>query len=135
LIRAEGRSLGYSSATAIEFGVVSGKGLLALEEYAVQVTKESGIKVNRVGFDTGHGFPASADYGDLTSQWAEGDFDMHVEERHGRKIRHPYMLRANVPFQPIWAEQMFQTHFFDHHRYTQLLAHQDDRVLPIPPDK
>lgn len=55
------------------------------------------------------------------------------EEDHGRKIRHPYMLRANVPLQPTWADQIFQTHFFDHPRYTQLLAGKSDRVLPLNP--
>ncbi len=224
LLRAalEARSLGYSSVTAIEFGVAGGNGLLALEEYAVQVTREAGIEVNVVGFDTGQGLPAPVDYRDLPHLWAEGDFDMNVEqlkrrlksaqlvlglvsetvsefltthdvkspigfvsfdldlwsstvhafdifrsnaehclprtwcyfddiigttedvgellaikefneESHGRKIRHPYMLRANVPLQPTWAEQMFQTHFFDHSRYTQLLAQQSDRVLPLLP--
>lgn len=57
------------------------------------------------------------------------------EEAHGRKIRHPYMLRANVPLQPTWSDQMFQTHFFDHPRYTQLLAQQEDRVLPLHPKR
>jgi hypothetical protein len=25
-------------------------------------------------------------------------------EGHGRKIRHPWMLRANVPLRPPWAD-------------------------------
>lgn len=218
----EARSLGYSSMTAIEFGVAGGNGLLALEEYATRVSKDSGIEIRVVGFDTGLGLPAPVDYRDLPHLWAEGDFEMNAEvllarlngaelvlglvsetipqflsthhlespigfaafdldlwsstvdafnifrsksehclprtwcyfddiigttedigellairefneENHGRKIRHPYMLRANVPLQPTWADQMFQTHFFDHPRYTSLLAHPADRDLPLLP--
>jgi len=222
LLRAalEARGLGYSSVTAIEFGVAGGNGLLALEEYATQVSKEVDIEIKVVGFDTGRGLPAPVDYRDLPHLWAEGDFDMNVdqlkarlnrselvlglvsdtvprfleshdmnspvgfvsfdldlwsstvdafnifrsnvehclprtwcyfddiigttedvgellaikefnEESHGRKIRHPYMLRANIPLQPTWADQMFQTHSFDHSRYMQLMAQKSDRVLPL----
>ena len=209
----EARSLGYKSVTAVEFGVAGGNGLLALEQYAKQISTEIGIHIRVVGFDTGQGLPAPVDYRDLPHLWAEGDFEMDVdrlrsrlsgaelvlglvsntvpeyleshdpespigfvsfdldlwsstvdafnifrstsehclprtwcyfddigellairefnEEAHGRKIRHPYMLRANVPLQPMWSEQMFQTHFFDHSRYTQLLAQQEDRALPL----
>ncbi len=58
--------------------------------------------------------------------------DQFNEESHGRKIRRPYMLRANVPFQPAWVEQLFQVHLFDNPRYTQLLTMYEDRNLPLP---
>ena len=52
-------------------------------------------------------------------------------ERDDRRIRHPWMLRANVPFQPPWADQMFQAHLFDHPAYTQLIAPKSTRELPL----
>lgn len=54
-------------------------------------------------------------------------------EPHGRRIRHPWMLRANVPFQSPWADQMFQAHLFDHPKYNQMLAEPKDRELPLQP--
>lgn len=45
---------------------------------------------------------------------AIGDFN---QEPHGRRIRAQYGLRSYVPFQPPWAEQMFQCHLFDHPGY------------------
>lgn len=56
--------------------------------------------------------------------------DFNVEQTN-RRIRHPWMLRANVPFQPPWADQMFQAHFFDHPVYTQLTAPKSSRELPL----
>lgn len=52
-------------------------------------------------------------------------------EGHGRKIRHPWMLRANVPLRPPWADQMFQAHLFDHPEYTRLIAPPESRALPL----
>jgi hypothetical protein len=216
----EAKGLGYSSVTAIEFGVAGGNGLLALEEYARRISREFTIDIRVVGFDTGQGLPAPVDYRDLPHLWAAGDFDMNVgrlksrlqvaelqlglvadtvpafleshsfespigfvsfdldlwsstmqafgifrsnaehclprtwcyfddivetvqdvgellaidqfnEESHGRKIRRPYMLRDNVPFQPAWAEQLFQVHLFDNPRYTHLLTATENRNLPL----
>ena len=53
------------------------------------------------------------------------------EERNDRKLRKPYMLRANIPFQPTWADQMFQAHFFQHELYNELISHFSDRELPL----
>jgi hypothetical protein len=41
-------------------------------------------------------------------------------DRHDdRKIRRPFGLRAKVPFQPAWAERIFEAHFFEHPAYTK----------------
>lgn len=53
------------------------------------------------------------------------------EENPLRRIRHPWMLRANVPFQPAWADQMFQAHLFDHPDGSRLTAPQSSRELPL----
>lgn len=65
---------------------------------------------------------------DVGELMAIRDFNGEGSER---KIRHPWMLRANVPFQPMWADQMFQAHFFDHPAYTQLIAPKATRELPL----
>lgn len=86
LLRAaiEARSLGYKSVTAVEFGVAGGNGLLALEQYAEQISSEIGIDIKVVGFDTGQGLPAPVDYRDLPHLWAQGDFEMDVDRLRGR---------------------------------------------------
>jgi hypothetical protein len=217
---AEARSLGFTSMTAIEFGVAGGNGLVTLERYANFVSQQTGVSIDVVGFDTGAGLPAPVDYRDAPHLWAPGDFAMDEEllrsrlerahlvlgdvretvktftaeldrrspvgfvafdldlwsstvsafdvfrgdaraclprvwcyfddivamvedvgellainefnsqEQH-RKIRHPWMLRANVPLRPTWADQMFQAHLFDHPDYTTLIAPPESRVLPL----
>jgi hypothetical protein len=49
---------------------------------------------------------------------AIGDFN---EESHRRRIRQQHNLRPRLPFQPIWGDQIFECHLFDHQRYGQLL--------------
>ena len=66
-----------------------------------------------------------ADVGELL---AIEDFNQEDLER---RLRHPWMLRANVPFQPPWAAQMFQAHLFDHPAYTRLIAPASTRELPL----
>lgn len=222
LIRAaaQAKTLGFTEFTAIEFGVAGGNGLIELEHYAQLVTRETSMKINIVGFDSGKGLPQPTDYRDLPYLWAEGDFVMEEpllrsrlnfaelvlgdvkdtvsnwlsthkesspigfvsfdldlwsstvsaldifrgdlghclprvwcyfddivgtiedigellairefnEENEKRKIRKPYMLRANIPFQPTWADQMFQAHFFEHSLYNELISHASDRELPL----
>jgi hypothetical protein len=43
------------------------------------------------------------------------------KEPHGRRIRQQHNLRAYLPFQPVWGDQIFECHLFDHQRYSQLL--------------
>lgn len=53
------------------------------------------------------------------------------EESPDRQLGQPYRLRSNVPFQPLWADQMFQVHFFKHSKYATLLAPPSERELPL----
>ena len=66
------RKLGHSAVTAIEFGVAGGAGLIALENHAEQVRKETGIRVVVYGFDTGSGMPSPVDYRDIPYLWEAG---------------------------------------------------------------
>lgn len=216
----EARALGLEGITVVEFGVAGGNGLLAMEQHARHVERETNCKIRVVGFDSGAGLPPPQDYRDAPFLWAGGDFSMDqgkLQERigtaelvlgdvrdtvaefaHGvdpaqpvgfvsfdldywsstvaafnlfrgqvttclprvwcyfddivamipdigellairefneeyasRKIRHPYALRTNIPFRPVWANQMFQAHFFEHPLYTQLITQVKDRELPL----
>lgn len=60
--------------TVIEFGVAEGLGLLNLCDIAKQVTTETGIIIDVVGFDTGAGLPELEGYRDHPEIWSEGDF-------------------------------------------------------------
>src|SRR5687767_5959233 len=65
--------------TAIEFGVASGRGLLALQRHARTVEAATGINVRVIGFDAGAGLPAlTGDHRDHPDYWQAGDFPMDV---------------------------------------------------------
>lgn len=216
----EARRLGLAGITVIEFGVAGGNGLVAMEEHADSIERETAVKIRVVGFDSGGGLPAPETYKDAPFLWAGGDFAMDQdklrsrlrraelvigdvrdtvagfvssvnpdqpvgfvsfdldywsstvsafdifrsdiqaclprvwcyfddiiamipdigellaidefnEEFTDRKVRHPYALRTNLPFRPVWANQMFQAHFFDHPLYATLLTDVKDRELPL----
>ena len=59
---------------ALEFGVAAGAGLINLAWLAEQVTKETGVEIAIVGFDTGTGMPRPRDYRDYPEEFIEGDF-------------------------------------------------------------
>lgn len=63
-----------------EFGVAGGRGLLALEQCAIDVARETGITIHVFGFDTGSGLPElCGDYRDHPDQWVPADYSMDVE--------------------------------------------------------
>jgi hypothetical protein len=43
------------------------------------------------------------------------------DEPHERRIRQQHSLKTRLPFQPIWADQIFECHLFDHPHYDQQL--------------
>ena len=62
---------------AIEFGVAQGHGLVALQEYAASIERETKIKVHVYGFDSGIGLPSVCnDHRDHPDQWRDGDYRM-----------------------------------------------------------
>ncbi len=64
---------------AVEFGVAAGNGLVALQDIAEDVERETGILVEVVGFDSGAGMPAVPfDYRDHTDWWIPQDYPMDV---------------------------------------------------------
>jgi hypothetical protein len=75
---------GIRSVTIIEFGVATGAGLLAMCEIARNVTRETGIFLSVVGFDSGCGMPEPRDYRDHPDLYQAGDFPMDEELLRGR---------------------------------------------------
>ena len=70
------RSLGLDGITVAEFGVAGGSGLVALENIADAMATHFGVDIEVLGFDTGTGNPAPADFRDLPYVWAEGFYRM-----------------------------------------------------------
>lgn len=89
------KKLGYPSISIIEFGVAGGNGLVLLERYADQVSREIGIGIEVYGFDTGSGLPAPVDYRDLPYQWQSGFFDMD-EEVLRRRLRFARLVIGDI---------------------------------------
>jgi hypothetical protein len=76
----QAREYGIAKLTIIEFGVASGAGLLNMCRIAERTSRTTGVEFRVVGFDTGAGMPAPADYRDHPEQWQEGDYPMEVEK-------------------------------------------------------
>lgn len=81
----EAKREGVSEISVIEFGVAGGNGLVALEQYAAAVEKETGIKISVYGFDKGSGLPElCGDYRDHPDQWRKGDYWMDEQSLRSR---------------------------------------------------
>lgn len=68
--------LGIPAISVLEFGVAGGRGLLALEGIAEEVSRARGVKIAVYGFDSGEGMPAPVDFRDLPHVWERGFFKM-----------------------------------------------------------
>jgi hypothetical protein len=80
-------SQGLDAVSVIEFGVASGRGLLALEKHAAAVEKETGVRISVFGFDFGTGLPdLLPDYRDHPDHWLPGDFKMTDEAALRRQL-------------------------------------------------
>ena len=87
--------LGIGRITAIEFGVAGGNGLLALEDHAQLVTRETGVAIDVYGFDNGVGLPPPTDYRDMPYAWEQGFYAMDVEKLK-RRLRSAKLLIGDV---------------------------------------
>jgi hypothetical protein len=77
----QARVLGIDELTCIEFGVAGGAGLLNLCEIADRVTRETGVKFQIIGFDTGKGMPRPTDHRDHPEHYRECDYPMFDQKR------------------------------------------------------
>ena len=82
----QARTQGLSEISVIEFGVASGKGLIALQTEAAAVERATGISIRVYGFDTGPvGLPRfCGDHRDHPDIWRPGDFPMDVSSLRAR---------------------------------------------------
>jgi hypothetical protein len=87
--------LGIPRISAIEFGVAGGNGLLALEDHAHRVTRETGVEIEIYGFDSGAGLPAPDDFRDMPYAWEQGFYQMDVEKLRNR-LRSANLILGDV---------------------------------------
>ena len=78
------KRLGIEAISVVEFGVAGGNGLVAMENYADQVSKISGVEIQVFGFDTGEGLTPPRDYRDMPYRFAAGNYKMDVPKLRAR---------------------------------------------------
>jgi len=83
------------SVSVIEFGVAGGAGLLALEQYALEIGKAHDIDVEVYGFDLGSGPPPS-DYRELGYVWKSGAYQMYDKKSLRKELRIGRLLLGDV---------------------------------------
>lgn len=71
----EARAEGVTAMSVVELGVAGGRGLIALQQYASDVERETGIDIRVFGFDSGRGLPPlCGDYRDHPDHWRAQDY-------------------------------------------------------------
>jgi hypothetical protein len=84
--------------SVIEFGVAGGNGLVALQEEAAAVQKETGVTIRVFGFDNGPGgLPEFiGDHRDHPDAWQPGDYPMDVDRLRARLLTDTTLILGNV---------------------------------------
>jgi len=84
--------------SVVEFGVAGGRGLLALQEEAAAVEKETGIRIRVYGFDMGAGGlpPLIGDHRDHPDAWRPGDFPMNEAALRARLAPRTTLILGNI---------------------------------------
>jgi hypothetical protein len=90
------KRLGLSAISVIEFGVAGGRGLLALEAIAAEISAALEIAITVVGFDSGSGMPAAIDYRDLPYVWSPGFYAMDESKLRARLSPHTELVLGDV---------------------------------------
>lgn len=81
----QARRQGVPEICVAEFGVARGEGLLCLQQYAEAVERETGIRIQVFGFDTGQGLPEMCgDYRDHPDFYQVGDYPAEMDELRGK---------------------------------------------------
>ena len=78
------RRLGHRRVSVIELGVAGGRGLLALEQYAQEASRELSVEIDVYGFDRGEGLPRPRDCRDAPFFWNEGFYKLDVARLQAR---------------------------------------------------
>ena len=89
----QAKNLGYDKISAIEFGVASGEGLIAMEWHARAMERFFGISIDVYGFDSGDGLPESQIYKDAPYLWPVGTFmQQDIKKRMQRFLKAKFVL-------------------------------------------
>jgi hypothetical protein len=91
----QAKTLGIPRISVVEFGVASGRGLVALEWVAAKVHEMTGVEIDVFGFDTGTGLTEPIDHRDVPNLLWSGRFPMDVERLRAR------LKRATLVLGPI----------------------------------
>jgi hypothetical protein len=91
----QAQALKIPAISVMEFGVSRGRGLLAMEAAAREVSEATGVKIAVFGFDTGAGMPPPADYRDVPYIWQQGFYKMDVPKLKS-KLRGAELLLGDV---------------------------------------
>jgi len=89
---------GVREIAAIEFGVAGGAGLIAMQQEAEAVERDSGVAIRVYGFDMGpEGLPALiGDFRDHPEEWRSGDYPMQVESLRRRLKERTTLIIGNI---------------------------------------
>lgn len=77
-------ALGLREISAVEFGIGGGNGLVAMESFAHEIWRATGVNVACHGFDLGTGLPKPKDYRDQPYYWVEGSYACDVAKLKSR---------------------------------------------------
>jgi hypothetical protein len=91
--------------SVIELGVAGGRGLVALERASAEIESAVGVGIDVVGFDTGQGMPAAADYRDLPHIWGPGFYQMDADKLRARLTRAQLVLGDVGTTTREWLQQ------------------------------
>jgi hypothetical protein len=92
------RAIGARQFTAIEFGVAGGNGLVAMQQYAMNVERIWNVSIQVVGFDTSTGLPPPTDPRDCPFAFRGGEFTMDEVK-----------LRARLRGAELWLGEVAET--------------------------
>lgn len=93
----QARREGRGAISAIEFGVAEGYGLLALQAHADDVERETGVRINVYGFDTGGGMlTGTGDHRDHPDVWQAGDYAMDVPALKARLTARTQLVLGEI---------------------------------------
>jgi hypothetical protein len=80
------KAQGIRKIHALEFGVAAGAGLVNLAWLARHITRDTGVEIGIVGFDSGTGMPRPTDHRDYPEEFIEGDFPLPDREALQRNL-------------------------------------------------
>jgi len=94
----QARKQGVGEISVLEFGVSTGEGLVALQQEAEAVERETGIGIKVYGFDMGpQGLPSFiGDYRDQPDSWRPGDYPMNETALRARLTGRTTLILGNV---------------------------------------